>query len=118
MNYSRILKFHINLQAVDRRSTVDMVRLLVFLTYVLIYIGFLCFFGDVLTRRFEEVNDSICKCAWNEFPPEVQKMLPFFVMGAQKPIYIQGFMNVQCTREAFKNVIIFSLHFRRAFRNM
>lgn len=92
------------LQAVDRRSFVDIMRLMFFVMCVVIYFGIICFCGDHLASRFDEVHGAIFAMAWNELPLDVQKLLPLMLNGTQTSNYIHGFMNVQCSREAFKKV--------------
>lgn len=60
--------------------------------------------GDTVTTRFNEVNESIWNCSLNEFPLEIQKFLPMILNATQKPVHIEGFMNVKCTREVLKAV--------------
>lgn len=87
-------------------SIVDIVRLGLCLMYVLVYIGFMCFFGDEVTNGFEVINDSVYQCSWNEFPLELQKLLPTMMIIAQNLVYVHGYMNTKCTREVLQKVNI------------
>lgn len=82
----------------------DAVRLVVMFIFVVIYNVSLCLIGDTLTTRFEKVNATLCACSLNEFPSEIQKIIPTMVAITQKPVYIEGFMNVRCTREVLQKV--------------
>lgn len=103
-----MLKNWIYYQAVDRRS-VDVVRMVFFLFFVVVYVVFLCFVGEKVTRQFEEISDCLYQCSWNEFPFKMQKIMPTLLTVTQKPVYIEGFMNVRCTREVFKKVFLTKL---------
>lgn len=74
------------------------------LVTVVIYNCVLCFFGDEATKQFNFIFDSICELSFNEFPLEAQKLMLIMIITSEKPIYIQGFMNTQCTREMLKRV--------------
>lgn len=69
------------------------------------YIAVLCMFGNETTTRFDEIYESFCQCPWNEFPLELQKLLPMVLLIAKEPIYLKGYMSVKCTREFMKTVI-------------
>lgn len=62
--------------------------------------------GDTITNRFERVSNSVYSCRWVELSPKLRKYAKTMLIVAQKPIYIQGFGNVRCTRETFKSVWI------------
>lgn len=70
------------------------------------HIGVLCIIGDTVTTRFDEINGALWNCPWFEFPRNVRKCFPMILSFAQKPVYMEGFMNVQCTREVMKKVIL------------
>lgn len=85
-------------------NRLDVLRLIIMLLFVVVYIVFLCLVGDTATTRFEDVNTALWTCSLNEFPLDIQKMLPMILAATQKPIYLEGFMNVCCTREVLKVV--------------
>lgn len=60
--------------------------------------------GDDVTIGFRTVHDSIWECTWYELPLQSQKLFPMMLAAAQKPVYIEGYMNTRCTREAVKKV--------------
>lgn len=63
-----------------------------------------CELGDRITNETNEAYNEILRCEWYLAPIKVQKILPITLIGTQKPIYLSGFGNIVCTREAFKNV--------------
>lgn len=83
----------------------DILRLFVCLSVMMIYLVLLCLLGDDVTIRFRQVHDSIWECSWYKFPLDTQKLLPMILMAAQKPVFIKGYMNMQCTRESVKKVV-------------
>lgn len=70
-----------------------------------IYIIVLCLFGGDVSIQFDQMFYTTIEISWNEFPLEAQKLLLMMITIAQKPIYIEGHMNTQCTRETLKKVI-------------
>lgn len=76
----------------------------------MIYLVELCFLGNEVTLKYAEISDVICNCSWYKFPLSTQKLLPMFLIAAQKPIYIKGYMNVKCTRESVKKVIFLKMY--------
>lgn len=63
-----------------------------------------CEFGENVTRRFNELDKTICQSEWYLLSIEIQRMLPTIIMITQKEIILQGFGGVDLTREAFKRV--------------
>lgn len=82
----------------------DAIRLVVMVIFVLLYNITLCLIGDTLTTRFEKVSETLYACSLNEFPANIQRVIPMTLAMIQKPVYIEGFMNVRCTREALQKV--------------
>lgn len=74
------------------------------LTAVEIYICFLCLLGGEVSTQFDLMFYSSYEISWNEFPLESQKLFKMMIINAQKPVYIQGYMNTQCTHEILKKV--------------
>lgn len=69
-------------------------------TQILIF----CELGDRITDRFNKIPDIIYQRNWYTFPNEIQKIIPIIMMAAQKPVVLQGFLNLEFTRESFKKV--------------
>lgn len=85
-------------------NTIDMLRLFVCLSVVLIYLIVLCLFGYEVTIRFAEIDDSIYECGWTELPLNVQRLLQTMMAISQNPVFIEGYFNDQCTREYLTKV--------------
>lgn len=92
------------LQAVNRRSFVDIWRLLIYILVQVTFFAMLCFSGDHLTSRLAKIHNAIYSIAWNELPLDIQKLVPLLLNGTQEAHYIRGLMNVECSRESFKRV--------------
>ena len=82
----------------------DATRLIMTLLFKVICNVFLCMIGDTVTTKFSNIDATLCACSLNEFPSEIRKMFPMVLAMTQKPVHIEGFMNVQCTREVLKKV--------------
>lgn len=80
-------------------------RFAISLVILTIYLSVLCFFGDEVNTQYENIQNEIYDCDWLEYPLKVQKLIPTILIVAEKPVYIQGFMNVRCTRESIRKVI-------------
>lgn len=65
-----------------------------------------CNFRENITNQFNVINHAINGCDWYLFPHEVQRILPTIMVSTQRPLILRGFVNVVCTREAFKNVCV------------
>lgn len=64
----------------------------------------MCIYGDDVTSQFGEIHNSIYKCDWPKYPLRIQKLIPMMLIVAEKPVYIQGYMNIRCNRELIKKV--------------
>lgn len=96
-----IFSFKQSLFSTDRTF---IVRATFSLVSIIFWIFFVFNMGDTITRRFERVSNSVYSCRSVDFPPKSRKYVNTMLVVAQKPIYIQGFGNVRCTRETFKSV--------------
>lgn len=84
---------------------VDVVRLVIFLAAALLYIAYLCLFGEKVTSQFDNINYSIGQCSWYDFPMEMQRNLPMISMMAQYPVLVEAaYLNIGCSREVLKKV--------------
>lgn len=83
----------------------NVLRFVISLVILTIYLSVLCFFGDEVNTQFENIQNWIYYCNWLNYPFKVQRLIPTMLIVAGKPIYIQGFMNVRCTRESVRKVV-------------
>lgn len=64
----------------------------------------MCNAGEKLTNGFLKVGDLIYDCPWHRLPIKLRKYIPCIIAVSQRPVYIQGYGNIKCTRETFKSV--------------
>lgn len=69
-----------------------------------IWLFVICYTGDEITRGIIRINDIFYERSWHLYPIGLRKIFPTMLIGAQKPVYLEGFANIRCTREAFRSV--------------
>lgn len=72
--------------------------------WALILIFATCEFAQRFTDAFNGINDVISQLHWHEYPPEIQQLLIFIIMYAQKPVGIAFFGSISCSRVQFRKV--------------
>ena len=77
--------------------------ILVFWSFAIIFA--LCELGAQVTKQFNTLNEELGQSKWYMLTIEVQKMILIFMSDAEQPVFLQGYGNIECTRDAFKNVI-------------
>ena len=75
---------------------------LVFWSFAIIFA--FCELGAQVTKQFNSFNEELCQCKWYLQTIEIQKMLLIFMSDAQEPVFLRGYGNILCTRDAFKDV--------------
>lgn len=83
----------------------DLALAIVFAFWVFGQILVLCELCEYITGQFGEIDSEIMQYDWYKFPIEIQKMLPILICGTQNPTVMKGYINVEYSRETFKNVI-------------
>ena len=73
-----------------------------FWSFVLLFL--ICEFGQMITNRFDQLNEAIDDCDWSSFPKEIQKILPIIIQNTQRPVVLRTFENASCSRETFRRV--------------
>lgn len=77
---------------------------LVFLSFSIIFA--FCELGSQVTNQFNALDEKLCQSIWYLLPIEVQRMILIFMLDAQHAMFLRGYGNIECTRNAFKNVRI------------
>lgn len=77
----------------------------IFWSFVIIFL--VCECGQIVSIEFELFSDALYQCNWYFLSNELQRILISFMVIAQHPTYMQGYGNIECTRESFKNVFSF-----------
>ena len=85
----------------------DVTMTLVVVSWAFVMIYLYCEFGEMVTLQFNTFHELLCQCEWYRFPIDVQRMLVIFMLDTQQPASIRGYGNIECTRDAFKNVSFF-----------
>lgn len=89
----------------DNTTLVDfsVPALKVFWSFVLIY--FYCNLGEMVAAQFNKFDDELCKCNWYLFPIEAKRIFLIFICETQQLTLFRGYGNIECTRQAFEQVI-------------
>lgn len=69
-----------------------------------IFLSAFCMFGENVAMRFAMLDDQLCECDWQLFPPAIQRMLITVLANTQRTSTIIGYGNIECTRERFQIV--------------
>lgn len=56
------------------------------------------------TNAFDDINDAIERLDWYLYPIEIQRLLIPIMMYAQKPVVIEVFGSISCSRDQFRKV--------------
>lgn len=67
----------------------------------------ICENAQDITDTFDDFDYSIYQMDWWLFPLGIKRMLPLVLMNSQKPVVVQSFGNLICSRLTFKSVNIF-----------
>lgn len=71
---------------------------------------FVCFFGQKVTTAFEQIEWSIFEVNHYLMPLGMLKKMPILFLGAQQPIYFEGFASIKLTYVFFQNVSFVSVN--------
>lgn len=63
-----------------------------------------CELGQRMTIAFDELNDVVGKFKWYLFPDEFKRIMPFIIHFAQRPVDIEFFGQMSCSRNTFIKV--------------
>lgn len=67
----------------------------------------ICEMGQRLSNAFDEIGELMWQLEWYLYSNEIQKMLPTILVAVRKPIAIEFFGSLSCSREFMKKVISF-----------
>lgn len=84
----------------------DLCRTLFLTFWSIAFIFFLCECGERVTHQFETFNYELDKCNWYLYPMGMQRILIIVMTNSQQSMFIRGYGNLTCVRDAFKKVII------------
>lgn len=101
------LSFHKKSKQID--STVIQLEIISSFTqmfWAFAFIFLLCYFGELITKQFNEFDEQLFQCDWYSYPIEMQILYSRFILYSQQPTYIQGYGGTFCTRDNFRKVWI------------
>lgn len=89
------------------------------LFFILIWPYLFCYFADITTKRISNIQQSVYKLKWYNFPLNLQKHFILMMAYSQRPIYFAGLKFVRGTLATFGTVImtIFFFSMLAAFCN-
>lgn len=82
----------------------ELIDTVVVVVFVFAWLFIYCECGDRLTNKFNWFHEKLCQCRWYKFKLEMQQSYSIALSCTQESVVIEGFLNVVCTREAFKRV--------------
>lgn len=63
-----------------------------------------CELGQRMSDAFDKTNFTLVQLDWYLFPIEMKRMLPAIIAMIQRPVSMECFGSIICTRDVFKNV--------------
>ena len=101
-NYFTFISF----QSQGAVNPIEMLQPIVFVFWSFIFIFIFCNFGEMFTKNFNEVNYAMAECDWYQFPIDIQRHLPIILINTQQTVMLQGFGNIDLSRDTFKRVSV------------
>lgn len=72
----------------------------------------ICELGQRMIDAFDNnVYFEMSRFDWYLFPIEIKRILPTIILMAQKPVSLECFGGILCTREVFKSVSLWKIKF-------
>lgn len=71
---------------------------------MLIFCFLPCNFGEDVTTHYADLADTTYGMSWHLVPLELQSSFKIMIMITQKPIQLDGFAGLKCTRDTYKEV--------------
>lgn len=65
-----------------------------------------CHFGEIMSTRFDEIDNAMSQNEWYLFPIRTQRVFPLVISVTQQPVVICGFGNLLLTHDSFKRVSV------------
>lgn len=91
-------------QCIARAQFLQVLRFVYLIAVFVVWLYLICFFGNRVTETFAGISHSFYTCDWYNFPIELRMNFSLIIHVAQKPVYLRGFANMNCTLETFKMV--------------
>lgn len=91
-------------QGIKSGDYVLVVRALSILLAIVPFFYVYCNVGEDVTEAFARIDHMIYMTNWCLCPLYVQNYAKFMIMIAQKPVEMEGFASMSCTRDTFRRV--------------
>lgn len=98
------LNVFLQLQGLEIGDHLLIVSALSILTIWLPLFYMLCNFGESVTNISGSLDQCVYSQSWYMCPKETQRYFILLLMMTHRPLYINGFASLHCSRETFKNV--------------
>lgn len=85
-------------------NDVSLSVLIILGTSALTVVFIACELSQRMGDAFDEIGSTIDQFDWYLFPIELKRMLPMIMAIAQRPVSMECFGSIACTRDVFKNV--------------
>lgn len=108
---SLAILFFFDLWRQGANNSVDIIPLFIDALMSFAVVLGVCEFGERLIQTFNEVNDAFDQFKWHLFPCDVRHMLATLIMFAQKPVKLDVFGSISCSRITLKIVGKISITF-------
>lgn len=96
--------FPFSFQSADNLNPAALTLPLILMFWSFATIFYYAEFGNMVMNKFQTLNDQSTQCRWYRFPRTMQNMFLIYLVDAQQPVFIRGYGNIYCTRDAFKEV--------------
>lgn len=68
-----------------------------------------CEFGQRFSNAYDELNDAVNRMDWYLIPIDLHRILLIVMINTQKPLDVNFFGSISCSREQFKRVSVLPL---------
>lgn len=96
--------FHSWMQSLSNGNTNGIIHSFFLIVVIVNYTFIYCYVGDRLTSKFEHLGQSIYEIKWQLLPPILQKSIQLMILSTQRPVYMDSFAGLRCTRQVFEMV--------------
>lgn len=79
--------------------------LLMMTFWVLVFNLAICEPGQKVTDQFDQFDEELNRCKWNELSIGMRRMYLIFLSDAQQSVNIKSYGGIACTRETFRKVV-------------
>lgn len=85
-------------------DAISSIQTIAVMSWSFFLVTFFCGMGEMVTNRFNQLHEDLCKSNWISYSLEMQQLYLIFIGNTQRPAIIAGYGNILCTRETLKKV--------------